>query len=133
MLPLRYARSWRVAGVALLFFVLAATLLPVGWLFKGAGSIDWLKHVDKLAHALTFLVLALWFAGQYRSFWGIAIGLLAFGAVIELCQMTVGYRSADWLDVAANAAGIMVGLGIAATGLVGWCQRAEAWYIARNA
>jgi hypothetical protein len=32
----------------------------------------------------------------------------------------VTYRSAEWLDVAANAAGIAVGMAVAMAGLGGW-------------
>ena len=46
--------------------------------------------------------------------------MLAFGVLIEACQRMVTYRSADWLDVAADAAGIAVGIGIALAGLGGW-------------
>ncbi len=134
MLPLRYTRYWRTASVVVLVLVMLSTLMPVGWLFGDADSVlRWFKHADKWAHALTFVVLTLWFAGLYRSFLGIALGLLCFGAVIELSQLMIGYRSAEWLDMAANAAGIITGLGIATTGLGGWSQRAEDWYLTRNA
>ena len=134
MLTLEYARYWRLASAALLLLVLAATLMPVHWLFDDPDSgLTLFEHADKLAHALTFLLLALWFAGLYRSLWAIAAGLLAYGALIELCQLMTGYRSADWIDMAANTAGIIAGLGIAMTGLGGWCQRAESRYLARNA
>ena len=71
---------------------------------------------------MIFALLAIWFAGQYRrrSYWRIGIGLIAFGALIESCQGLVSYRSAEWLDIVADAAGIAVGLGIALAGLGGW-------------
>ena len=134
MWSLEYARYWRIASVALLLLLLIAALIPVDWLFDQSDSrFKLFEHADKLGHALTFLLLALWFAGQYRSLWAIAAGLLAYGALIELCQGLTGYRSAEWLDMAANTAGIIAGLGIAATGPGGWCQRAERHYLARNA
>jgi VanZ family protein len=73
-------------------------------------------------HGITFVFLAVWFAGQYRrkSYWRIAVGLLAFGVLIEACQRLVTYRSADWLDIAADAAGIAVGMAVAMAGLGGW-------------
>ena len=86
------------------------------------GFVTWFVHVDKWLHGIAFVVLAVWFAGQYRpgSYWRIAVGLLAFGVLIEACQRMVTYRSADWLDIAADAAGIAVGLAIAMAGLGGW-------------
>jgi len=85
------------------------------------------ESVDKWFHGITFLVLSLWFAGLYRkgSYWKIGIGLLLFGLVIEACQRMVSYRSAEWLDVGADAAGIILGLVIGLAGIGGWCLRAE--------
>ena len=61
-----------------------------------------------------------------QSYWRIALGLLAFGLLIELCQRMVTYRSADWLDVGADAAGIIAGLVISLAGVGGWSRRLEA-------
>ena len=68
-----------------------------------------------------------------RSYWRIALGLFAFGVLIELLQRMVGYRSAEWLDVAADVAGIIVGLAVAAAGIGGWSLRLENWYQQRRA
>lgn len=123
MLPLRYAARWRMAGLFLLAVVLLASMMPMFWLFpERQDFVSWFVHVDKWMHGMAFVVLAVWFAGQYqrRSYWRIALGLLAFGMFIEACQRMVTYRSADWLDIAADAAGIAVGLAIALAGLGGW-------------
>ena len=48
-----------------------------------------------------------------------------FGLIIEACQRMVIYRTADWTDVAANAAGIFLGLANGVGGTSGWCLRAE--------
>lgn len=131
MLPLRYAPWWRVADVLLLLSVLAATLVPAVWFWpERAHFAVWFEQGDKFAHAAAFAFLAVWFSGQFRprSYWRIALGLLAFGILIEICQRLVGYRSAEWLDVAADVAGIILGLGLAAAGLGGWCQRVENRY-----
>lgn len=124
MLPLRFAAHWRTASMILLAIVLAGTLMPAVWQWPDDNELQtWIVEADKWVHALTFLVLALWFAGQYRpqSYWRIAVGLLGFGALIEIVQGMVAYRSAEWLDLAANVVGIGVGLAIALVGLGGWC------------
>jgi VanZ family protein len=124
MLPLRFARHWRAASVILLVLVLAGTLMPAFWAWPDDSDLtNWLLQGDKWMHALTFLFLAVWFAGQYRpqAYWRIAIGLLLFGALIEMSQGLVEYRSAEWLDMVANIAGIGVGLTAALVGLGGWC------------
>lgn len=136
MLPLQYARHWRSASVVLLLLVLVATLTPAVWLWPDRVQLaSWFRNLDKWAHFLTFAALALWFAGQYRprSYWRIALGLFAFGVLIEMCQRLVGYRSADLLDVGANSIGIVAGLAIALAGAGGWCLPFETWYIERKA
>lgn len=136
MLELRYQRQWRIAGGVLLLCVLAATLMPAVWLWP--NKVRMLKlfvEIDKWFHILAFVFLAVWFSGQYRrsDYWRIAMGLLAFGVLIEACQRLVTYRSAEWYDIVADAAGILVGLGIAAAGMGGWSLRFEAWLSRRAA
>lgn len=128
MLPLRYARRWQVASLTLLLLVLVATLMPAVWFwddrFKALARFD---GVDKWFHGVTFLVLSLWFTGMFRrhSYWKIGIGLLLFGFVVEACQRIVSYRTAEWLDVGADAVGIILGLVIGLAGIGGWCLHAE--------
>ena len=136
MLPLQYARRWQMASTFLLLAVLAATLLPAVWFWPDKIELlTWIASIDKWMHGVTFLVLSIWFAGQYRplSYWRIALGLLAFGLVIEICQRMVSYRTADWLDVAADAAGIIIGIAVASAGAGGWCLRVEDWILRRSA
>ena len=86
-----------------------------------------MKNIDKVFHVVTFVVLTVWFSGIYQksAYWRIVVGLLAFGLIIEVCQRAVGYRTADWADVAADATGIVIGLIIAMAGFGGWCIRVE--------
>ena len=135
MLPLNHSRQWRIASIAMMLLVLASALMPAVWFLDDRASIlSWLDHADKWLHASTFLVLSLWFAGQYRprSYWRIALGLMVFGLFIEFCQRLVSYRMADWADVGANTIGIVVGLLIALAGAGGWCLRVENWHAARQ-
>ena len=136
MLPLRSALRWQAVSAVLLLLVLAAAVMPAIWLWPDRMRIEnWLDNLDKWAHLLTFAFLAVWFAGQYRrnAYWRIAAGLVGFGILIELCQRMVGYRSAEWLDLGADVAGVVVGLAIGLAGAGGWSQRFETWYIARGA
>ncbi|MBT8086183.1 MAG: VanZ family protein [Woeseia sp.] len=132
MLPLRYLFRWRVAGVALLIFVLLCTLLPAIW-FRTHFRFDTVG-IDKVAHMLAFLTLALWFSGQYarESWWRIILGLSIFGVIIEVCQMLTVSRSAEWLDLLADLVGIAVGLLIARAGIGGWSLRLENWLLERG-
>jgi VanZ family protein len=136
MLPLRYAQRWRAAGLFLLILVLFATLMPAFWLWSDRREfVAWFIDVDKWLHGITFVILAIWFSGQYRprSYWRIGIGLILFGMVIEGCQRLVSYRSAEWFDIAADAAGIVVGLAMALAGLGGWSLEVEKWLSKRKA
>jgi VanZ family protein len=133
MLPLRHVRRWHIASAALLLAVLVAALMPAVWFWGDKRSlVGWFDHIDKWLHAITFVVLTIWFAGQYRreSYWRIGLGLVVFGSLIELCQRLLGYRSAEWLDLAADAAGIFVGLIIAVMWLGGWSLKFEALCVA---
>jgi VanZ family protein len=130
MLPLRYPREWRIASAALLLAVLVVALMPAFWIWGESRPVTlWFFEADKWMHGVTFAVLAMWFAGQYRrqSYWRIAMGLLAFGLLIEACQRLVGYRTADWSDVAADCVGICVGLLAGAIGAGGWAMYVESW------
>jgi hypothetical protein len=40
------------------------------------------------------------------------LGLLIYGAVIELAQAATGWRQGDWLDWIANALGVAAAYGI---------------------
>lgn len=136
MLPLRHARRWRIAGFVLLVSVLIVTLMPAVWMWPERQQfIAWFIDADKWLHAITFVFLAIWFAGQYRpqSYWRIGVGLFFFGVFIEACQRLVTYRSAEWFDIVADSAGIVVGLAVAMAGLGGWSLRFESWMVARKA
>ncbi|HKL62070.1 MAG TPA: hypothetical protein VJ883_01790 [Woeseiaceae bacterium] len=118
---LRYRRWWQAAGYALIFVLTVNSLIPWPEL---AGAPD---NFDKWAHAGAYLLLTLWFCGVHeRRHWRlVAGGLLLLGAAIEFAQGRTGYRQADLLDLAANAAGIAVGLALAAAGAGGWCRWLE--------
>jgi VanZ family protein len=112
-----------MASAVLLLLVLLATMAPAIWLWPDRPQfVSWFVDEDKLLHGITFVFLAIWFAGQYRprAYWRIGIGLIFFGVFIEACQRLVTYRSSDWLDVAADVAGITIGLAVAMAGLGGW-------------
>ena len=105
--------------------------MPAVWFWDDKhGAIRWFQGFDKWLHGVTFLMLSLWFTGLYNKnvYWKIGVGLLAFGLMIEACQRLVGYRTADWMDVGADTAGIILGLVIGAAGVGGWCLRAEGYF-----
>ena len=125
MKTLRYARRWQLAGVLLLALVMVAALVPK---LPFEELIAEFKFSDKFMHIAAFTFLAVWFAGQYekRSYWRIAVGLIAFGILIELVQGMISYRTSEWLDLLGDVAGIAAGLIIALLGAGGWSVWVEA-------
>jgi hypothetical protein len=135
MLPLRHSALWRIAGWGLLAIVFALTLVPPTWLWpQDLGVSGWLPASDKWAHGVTFAALAAWFCGQYaakRDLLRIGIALVVFGAFIEFCQGLIGYRSMEWLDFVADAAGVVVGIMVAGRWFAGWSADVESWWYRR--
>jgi len=117
----RYRAAWIALGWLLVLGVAVGSLLPS---LPDAGT--WVS--DKLMHLAAYGALAFLFMGAAgRRHWlRIALGLLALGAAIELAQATLtGTRSGEWLDMAANAAGVMAGLAAAAAVPGNWCRQVE--------
>ena len=73
---------------------------------------------DKAQHALAFMVLTgwallLWPYAPMR----VALSMMAYGAGLELAQWVVGWRFAEWADLAADAVGVFM-----AWSLVRWLR-----------
>ena len=134
MLDLRYARRWRLGGAFLLLLALAGAVVPQ-LPFWDRLPTSGMQNLDKVLHVFVFFVLSVYFVGQYsrQSYWRIAVGLFAFGILIEALQALVGYRYSESGDVIADAAGIALGLVVALAGLGGWSLRVESWLDTRNA
>src|SRR5574343_2107712 len=95
--------GWCLAMV----LVTVLALLPVEQLQYPV--FDWW---DKAQHALAFVVLTslAWLAWPGAG-WRVALGMLAYGAGIELAQWAVGWRFAEWADLAADVVGVLVAWG----------------------
>ena len=101
--------GWYLAMVV----VTLLALLPIEHL--QLPVFDWW---DKAQHALAFVVLTgwallLWPHAAIR----VALGMLAYGAGLELAQWAVGWRFAEWADLVADAAGVFV-----SSSLVWWLR-----------
>jgi VanZ family protein len=71
---------------------------------------------DKANHAMAFAMLALLgFAAYPQRVWALSAGLLAYGGMIELLQGLTDYRTAEWLDWAADSIGIGLALALMLT------------------
>jgi VanZ family protein len=101
---------WRALLLLLAAATAALALMPVPPQTAGLG---W----DKANHLLAFGTLAacavFGFRGQRDALWAVLAALLAFGGAIELLQQFVPNREAEWADLLADAAGIVLGAGLA--------------------
>lgn len=121
-LPLPHLALWRGLGRALILAMIVVALLPMP---PGIGDVP---YGDKLGHALAFAGLVLWFAQIYPQSADrlrCVLGAIALGALIEVLQAFVPWRSAEWLDLAADSLGATLGFTLAATPLGGVLSRLD--------
>ena len=108
--------------------LLTTALVVITWLALSPSPPVDAGVSDKLQHAVAFLTLALLADRSWpdADYWlPKALPLLAYGGLIELAQAGTAARTAEWLDLAANAAGLalypLVGLTLQAIpGLRRW-------------
>ncbi|MEQ1838617.1 MAG: VanZ family protein [Candidatus Nitrotoga sp.] len=92
---------WVFGSVALV--VLALALMPIAVHMPTTG---W----DKANHLLAFAVLAWLGCHAYpQRMASVLLGLLAYGALIEILQSFTSYRFADWHDLLADGLGLLLG------------------------
>lgn len=100
-------RGARILLLAVLLAILALALMPL------VAPPVFINHIDKLEHMAAFAML--WLLGRRAGVpvWWLALGLLGYGALIEVAQGTLTTtREADVLDWLADAAGIALGAGL---------------------
>jgi VanZ family protein len=99
-------RAWRRLLALLLVGVTALALLPAP---KVGPDLGW----DKFNHLAAFAALSfsatLGWRGPRPLQIGVLLALLGYGGLIELLQMFVPNRSAEWSDLLADAIGIGIG------------------------
>ena len=117
----RFRGLWLAIGWALVAYTVYVSLSN-----SPPDGPGWLS--DKMAHGLTYFVLAAWFAALLapRDYARAGFGLLGLGIAIELLQARTGYRTAEVADGLANLGGILAGLafGLATRGRwLAWFDR----------
>jgi VanZ family protein len=99
-------RYWLTITLFLLVVIAAASLWPVAHLPPVPGS-------DKTHHFIAYAALMLPTALKKPRYWlAIALFFIFFSAAIELIQPYVN-RYGEWLDLLANAGGVICGMIIA--------------------
>ncbi|MEJ7930604.1 VanZ family protein [Ramlibacter sp. AN1015] len=109
-LQVRGPSQWRLALFACCAAVLVLATMPIQGPVPTTG---W----DKSDHVLAFVVLGL--LGQRAYPCAVArcqLSLLCFGAGIELLQWMLPHRFAEWRDLMADGAGLVLALTITSLG-----------------
>lgn len=91
--------------------LLATALAVIGWLALSPSPPVDPDVPDTLQHAAAFLALALLadLSWPDADYWRAkALPLLAYGGLIELAQAGTAARTAEWLDLAADAGGLAI-------------------------
>lgn len=117
----RYRAAWFALGWLLVLAVAAGSLAPS--LPQAAAQVS-----DKFMHFAAYASMAFLFMGAAgRHHWlRIGLGLLLFGAGIELAQASLTEtRMGDWLDLLANGTGVAAGIGAAFLLPGNWCRQVE--------
>jgi VanZ family protein len=91
-------------------FILYAGIVTVTSLLPGSGAA--VDNLDKVVHLLVyyiFAVLAYRALGNKRHFPYMCLGIIAYGALLELSQSYVPGREMSIYDLLANIGGVVLG------------------------
>ena len=99
------AAYWLAITAVLLTSITVLSLMPLAELPAAAGS-------DKLLHLIAYTALTIPLTLRKPKYWWlIVIFFLAYSGLIEIIQPYVNHYG-EWLDMAANCAGIVFGISI---------------------
>lgn len=114
--PLRWRVLWLVIAWLLVALVVYLSLTP-----KMPKAMHGLGDLDKIGHLLAYFSLMCWFGFVFirRAHLWIAGMLVALGLTLEVTQLLIGYRAFEWLDVAANSSGVLLGMLLVRTPFAG--------------
>lgn len=102
-----HSRTRRFWGLVLLLLLCLGTWLALVPAPPRQATLGW----DKLNHAVAFALLAaVGTMGFVHARVRLALALFAYGALIEVLQAFTPTRTAEWMDLLADALGIAAGM-----------------------
>lgn len=109
----KMVRAWGLATILVTFVILLGTSWP-----QLETPVPPPPGADKVVHTVFYLLLSFTFRGwqtaRRKGHWALdAAMLLLFGLLDELHQIPIPGRTFAWLDVAADASGVLFGLWLA--------------------
>jgi VanZ family protein len=98
---LRWLKLWLAVGWLLIATVIYLSLTPHPIEIS-------VEEGDKIGHTLAYFSMMIWFAQLYRrSLHGLwALGFIGLGVALEFLQGWSGFRNFEYLDMAADTAGV---------------------------
>ncbi len=111
--PLKYQKFWLILSGILVGGIVFGSLYPL------ALRSEFLA-MDKIHHAIAYGTLTGWllliFHGR-KAWLKIVVFALLLGGSLEIAQSFTDFRISEWLDIAANTLGVMLGSIVALTPL----------------
>jgi len=111
---LKFPNLWLTIGFLLIMLVIVASLMP------NPPHVGQFRGNDKLGHFAAYIAITFWFGQIYsrnRARWRMALAFVILGISLEYLQRLSGYRTFEYADMGANAAGVLCALLLAQTPL----------------
>lgn len=103
---LKFKNLYLTTGFLYIVLISYLSLIPEPVRVVGFG------HADKIGHFSAYLLMMFWFVQIYSTkdlLDFLAVAFILTGVFIEYLQLLTGFRSFEYADMLANAAGVFTG------------------------
>lgn len=117
-----HPRAWQALAGLIVAAIVVLSLSPPLYL-QDVGVPSW---NDKAGHFLAYFALSAWCVQLFESAGDVRrcmLLALVLGACMEGLQSLTATRTADWMDMLANATGVLIGGATFLTPLANWLHR----------